>query len=61
LHSVAKRSAVGISTKIVEAYKTGKGKMFYGRIEDALESPDIEKVIPNLFALPNWMPMTLIQ
>ena len=44
LHSVAKRSESGISTKFAEAYKTGKGKMFHGRIEDALDSPEIEKV-----------------
>src|ERR1700730_543598 len=44
LHSVAKRSEIGISTKIAAAYKTGKGKMFHGRIEDALDSPEIEKV-----------------
>jgi DNA modification methylase len=44
LQSVAKRSEIGIGTKIAEAYKTGKGKMFYGRIEDALNSPEIEKV-----------------
>jgi DNA modification methylase len=43
LHSVAKRSETVISTKIVEAYKTDKGKMFHGRIEDALDSPAIEK------------------
>jgi DNA modification methylase len=44
LHSVAKRSEIGISTKIAEAYKTGKGRMFHGRIEDALVSPEIQKV-----------------
>lgn len=44
LHSVAKRSEIEINARIVEAYKTGKGKMFHGRIEDALNSPEIEKV-----------------
>ncbi len=44
LGSVAKRLDTGISTKIAEAYKTGKGKMFHGRIEDALDSPEIGQV-----------------
>jgi DNA modification methylase len=44
LQSVAKRSEIGISTKVAEAYETGKGKMFHGRIEDALDCPEIEKV-----------------
>jgi superfamily II DNA or RNA helicase len=44
LHSVAKRSEIGVSTKFAEAYRTDKGKMFHGRIEDALDSSEIEKI-----------------
>jgi len=44
LHGVAKRSEIGVSRKIARAYQTRKGKMFHGRIEDALDSPEIERI-----------------
>jgi DNA modification methylase len=44
LHGVAKRIEIGVSTKIAKAYQTSKGKMFHGRIEDALDSPEIGKL-----------------
>ncbi len=44
MHSVAKRLELEGITKFSQAYKTSKGKMFHGRIEDALDSPEIEKI-----------------
>ncbi|MCP1829092.1 site-specific DNA-methyltransferase (cytosine-N4-specific) [Bradyrhizobium sp. USDA 4532] len=44
LHDIALRSEVRSVPKVFEAYQTTKGKMLFGRIEDALESTHFKRI-----------------